>query len=107
MTGKNNNIIKTDSPIDYETAQRFIADFNFIHDYRERFADSYNNSPPSPIYFDVLSASVSSILESSEMLLEQLFDAFPAEFFGYEAYDPREMTPSESSLLDFYLRNKP
>lgn len=102
MTKKNDITI----PVDYETAQRFIADFHFLCDYREKYSDDYNNNSSSPVYRDVFIASATSLLESSEILLDKLFDAFPAEFMGYCSDKPQRcLKSSEKKRLKNYLKN--
>lgn len=102
MTKKNDSTVV----IDYETAQRFIADFHFLWSYKERNADDYNNSSPSPVFRDVFITAATSLLESSEMLLDRLYDAFPAEFSGYcSDKAQREMTEEEFSRWIDYVRN--
>ncbi len=109
MTGKNNNIPKTKSPISYELAQRFIADFSFLREFQDDYSDICNNFPSSPVFNHVLAVASASLLESSGMVLDALFRAYPAEFLGYasDSLEPdRPLTKKEINLARFYLENK-
>lgn len=103
MTETNNNI---KSPVSYGKAQRFLADFHFCYDYWQNHYDDCMNVSVTPVYNRVLGQLMQSLLESSEAVLDELYDAYPAEFLGYCSDKPqRQLTKSEQELIDCYLTN--
>lgn len=100
------NANTTPSPVPFEIAQQFIADFHFLSDYQERSSDFYNNPAHSDVYRDVFITAGTSLLKSSEMILELLSRAYPAEFLGYcsnsEIPHP-ELTEEQKILVESYL----
>lgn len=94
----------TKPPVTYEIAQRFLADFHFCIDYWQTYSDDCMNGSRTPAHSKVLGQLMASLLESSELLLDSLYDNYPAEFLGYVSdRSQRQMTDFEIQLAEHYL----